>query len=113
MDAKELKQCIDRLEQCADDAKSAMQAGSATSELRDCVNTLHQQASQAKQAAGPQADERKLRDTLMQLEQTADRAMQACRNAGSQVDAKTQQAVQQAHAEASKAKKQIQADSPA
>ena len=113
MDSSELKQCINRLEQCADEAKSAVQAGNATNELRECVNTLHQQASQAKQGAGTQADEGKLRDTVMQLEQTADRAMQACRSAGSQVDAKTQQAVQRAHAEASKAKKQIQADSPA
>ena len=43
----------------------------------------------------------------MQLEETADRAMQACRNAGSSVDAQTQQAVQTAHAEICALKKEL------
>ena len=113
MDSQELKQCIDRVEQCADEAKRAMQAGKASSDLRDCVNDLHQQASQAKHSAGAQPDENAMRGTVMQMEQAADRAMQACRRAGDQVDQQTQQAVQRAHAEASKLKKQIEAGSPA
>jgi hypothetical protein len=48
-----------------------------------------------------------VREAVMQLEQAGDRAMQACRQAGS-VDAKLQQAVQRAHAEASNLKKQVQ-----
>jgi hypothetical protein len=49
----------------------------------------------------------------MQLEQAADRAMQACRQAGGSVDPQTQQAVQSAHDELSRMKKQLQAGSTA
>lgn len=113
MDSQELKQCIDRIEECADEAKRAVQAGSVPDELRASVDTLHQQASQAKQSAGAQPDEEALRGSVMQMEQSADRAMQACRSAGGQVDAQVRQAVENVHAEASKLKKQIQAGSPA
>jgi hypothetical protein len=113
MNSQELKECIDRVEQCADDARRAAQAGNVPGDLRQAVDTLHQQASQAKRSAGVQPDQDDMRDTVMQLEQAADRAMQACRSAGDQVDSQVQQAVQRAHAEASKLKKQIQAGSTA
>ena len=112
MNSQELKQCIDKIEECADQAKQAVQAGSAPNELRQSIDQLHQQAREGKQA-GAGTGEAQLRECVLKLEQIADRAMQACRNAGSQVDQKTQQAVQRAHDEASRAKKEIQAGSPA
>ena len=111
MDTQDIKQCIDRVEQCADDAKRAMQSGSAPQDLKQCIQDLHQQASRAKHDGS--GDEATLRQTVMQLEQTADRAMQACRQAGGSVDPQTQQAVQRAHDELSRAKKQLQAGSMA
>jgi DNA-binding ferritin-like protein len=105
MNSQELKQSIDKIEECADQAERAVQAGSAPGDLRQCVEQLHQQAKQAKQAG---ADEASMRQQVMQMEQTADRAKQACSSAGGQVDQKTQQAVMQAHDEVSKLKKQLQ-----
>jgi hypothetical protein len=106
MNSQELKQRIDKIEQCADEAERAVQAGSAPSDLRQCVEQLHQQAKQAKQAGS--ADESSMRQQVMQMEQTADRAKQACSSAGGQIDPKTQQAVMQAHSEVSNLKKQLQ-----
>lgn len=111
MDTQQLKKKIDELEQCADDAKNAMQsAGNVPQPLREGIENLHQQARMAKKDGTGNDDA--LRDKVMQIEQAADRAMAACRNAGN-VDPKLQQAVQQAHDEASKLKKQVEADSPA
>jgi hypothetical protein len=110
MDAQELRQCVNRIEECADEAKRAMHSGSPPQELRQCVEDMHQQAREAKQDGS--GDEAALRGRVMQLEQTADRAMQACRSAGN-VDPQLQQAVQRAHDEVSKLKKQMQAGSPA
>ena len=113
MQTSELKQRIDRVEQCADEAKRAVQSGSVQDELRQCVDALHQQARQAQQACSSQSqqgehgDQNSLRDAVVKLEQTGDRAMQACRNAGS-VDPQLQQAIQRAHDEASSLKKEIQ-----
>jgi hypothetical protein len=111
MDTQEIKQGIERVEACADQAKGAMQSGSVPQDLQERILDLHQQASRAKHAGS--RDETMLRQTVMQLEQAADRAMQACRQAGSSVDAKTQQAVQRAHDELSSLKKQMQAGSMA
>lgn len=110
MNTQELKQCIDKVEEYADQAKQAVQSGTVTNDLRQAIDALHQQARQAKQAGS--SDENQLRQTVMQLEQTADRAKQACQNAG-QVDPKTKQAVLGAHDELSRLKKQMQAGSPA
>jgi len=110
MQMSEVKQRIDRVEQCADDAERAIQSGSVPAELRQSVGAMHQQARQAQQACSSQqqqGDSSSLRDVVMQLEQAGDRAMQACRSAGN-VDPKVQQAVQRAHEEASSLKKQIQ-----
>ena len=116
MQGEQLKQSIQRIEECADEAKRAVEQGSATSELRQCVNTLHEQARQAQQQAQSQgqgqgqqqAGQEGLRNAVLQMEQTGDRAMQACRSAGDQVDQQTQQAVKRAHDEISGLKKQIQ-----
>ena len=111
METQEIRQGIERVEACADEAKNAVQSGSVPQDLQQCVLELHKQASRAKHSGSP--DENALRQTVMQLEQTADRAMQACRQAGSSVDPKTQQAVQRAHDELSNLKKQMQAGSMA
>ncbi|NPC54604.1 hypothetical protein [Caenimonas soli] len=110
MQPSEVKQRIDRVEQCADEAERAVQSGSVPSEVRQSVDAMHQQARQAQQACSSQqqqADQGRLRDVVMQLEQAGDRAMQACRKAGN-VDPKVQQAVQRAHDEASSLKKELQ-----
>jgi hypothetical protein len=109
MQADQLKERINKIEQCADDAKRALQAGSAPPELRQCVESLHQQARQAQQTAGSQSQmgQDGLRSTVMQLEQTGDRAVQACRSSGSKVDPQAQQAIQRAHDEISNLKKQM------
>jgi hypothetical protein len=110
MQADQLKQRIDKIEECTDEAKRAVQAGSAPAELRQIVGTLHDQAHQAQQAAGDsqQMGQDGLRNTVKQMEQTGDRAVQVCRSSGNGVDQKTQQAVQRAHDEISSLKKQMQ-----
>jgi hypothetical protein len=110
MQMNEIKQGIDRVEQCADEAERAMQSGSVPADLRQSVDAMHQQARHAQQLCGSQQQqgaETEVRSAVMQLEQAGDRAMQACRQAGS-VDTKLQQAVQRAHSEASNLKKQVQ-----
>lgn len=113
MQADQLKERIDRIEECADEAKRAVQAGSVPQELRQAVDQLHQQARQAKQQASgsssgqQQAGQDSLKQVVMQMEQTGDQAMRACRSAGN-VDPQAQQAVQRAHDEISNLKKQIQ-----
>lgn len=110
MQISDVKQRIDRVEQCADEAERAVQAGSVSAELRQSVDAMHQQARQAQQACSSQqqqGDQSRLREVVMQLEQAGDRAVQACKNAG-KVDPQLQQAVQRAHDEASDLKKQLQ-----
>ena len=110
MQANQLKQSIDSIEQCADQAKRA--CGSAPGDLKQSVEQLHQQARQVQQAAGSgssqqQGDSSQLREPVMQLEAAADRAMQACRSAGN-VDPQLKDAIQRAHQQASQLKKQVQ-----
>lgn len=110
MQMNELKQKIDAVEQCADEAERALQAGSVPNDLRQSVDAMHRQARQAQQACSSQqqqGDQSQLKEAVMQLEQAGDRAMQACRNAGN-VDPRLQEAVQRAHSEASNLKKQLQ-----
>jgi chromosome segregation ATPase len=111
MDTQQLKKEIDSVEACVDEAKNAMQsAGNVPQPLRESIDNLHQQARTAKKDGTGNDDA--LRGTVMQLEQAADRAMQACRTAGN-VDPKLQQAVQKAHDQLSRLKKQVEADSHA
>ena len=110
--AEQLKQSIHRIEECADEAKRAVQQQAAVpSELRDCVNNLHDQAKQVQQqvdSGQQQMGQDSIRQAVMQMEQTGDRAMQACRKAGNSIDPQTQQSVQRLHDEVSQLKKQIQ-----
>lgn len=111
MQMNDLKQRIDKVEECADEAQEALMSGQAPEPLRESVQQLHQQARQARQmcASGGsnQQMDSQVRDAVLQLEQTADRAMQACRQGGN-VSPQLQQAVQKVHAEASSLKKQVQ-----
>ena len=109
MQTEQLKQRIERIEQCADDARRACQNSSAPDDLKQCILEFHAQASAAKHATqGPEsATEDSLRQSVIQLEETADRAMQACRSAGANLDPQVQQTVKQAHAETSSLKKEL------
>jgi uncharacterized protein Yka (UPF0111/DUF47 family) len=108
MQAEQMRQCMDRIEQCADDAKRAVkQAANVPEDLKRCVEALHQQASQAKHQ--PMMDDAMLRETVMQLEEKADEAMRACRAAGDGLDPQVKDAVKRAHAELSRAKHDMQA----
>jgi uncharacterized protein Yka (UPF0111/DUF47 family) len=110
MQMNDLKQRIDDIEECADEAKRS--TTSASNELKQSVEQLHQQAKQAQQACSSGASQQQggtqqLQQPVMQLEQAADRAMEACRNAGN-VDPQLKNAIQRAHQQASALKKQIQ-----
>jgi hypothetical protein len=112
MQINDIKQRIDRVEECADQAERALQSGQVDPQLRQSIDAVHQQARQAQQACQSQSqqqmgDASQLRSVVEQLEQAADRAMDACRQAGN-VDPQLKQAIQQAHQEASSLKKQIQ-----
>ena len=108
MQMNDVKQRIDRVEQCADDAEQAMRGGQVSGDLRQSIDQMHAQARQAQQAAqAQQGDASRMREPVAQLEQATDRAMDACRKA-SNVDPKLQQAIQKAHQEASSLKKEIQ-----
>jgi len=111
MQPDQLKQSIHRIEECADEAKRAVQKGSVPSELRECVDSLHQQARQAQQqvdSGQQQQGQDAIRQAVLQMEQTGDRAMKACRQAGGSIDPQAQQSVQRLHDEVSSLKKQIQ-----
>jgi hypothetical protein len=111
MQMNEVKQRIDRIEQCTDEARQAVQSASAPPTLKQSVEQMHQQAHQAQQACSTQqqqqADDGSVRQTVAQLEQSGDRAMQACRQAGN-VPPQVQQAVQRAHDEISHLKREMQ-----
>lgn len=113
MDSHEMKQCIDRIEACADEARKAGQSGSVPQDLRQAIDAFHQQASQAKHRMDGTSAEGEMRAAVMQMEQMADRMKAACRSAGGNLDPQLQQAVQRAHDEVSSLKKQVQAGSPA
>ncbi|MEJ5991144.1 hypothetical protein WG902_14170 [Ramlibacter sp. PS3R-8] len=125
MQADQLKQSIQRIEECADEAKRQVQQGSVPDELRQSILSLHDQAKQAQQQVqnnqqqqgqgqgqgqqqGQGQNQDSLRQAVLQMEQAGDRALQACRKAGSSVDQQTQQSVQRLHDELSSLKKQIQ-----
>lgn len=127
MQADQLKQSIQRIEECADEAKRQVQQGSVPDDLRQSILSLHDQAKQAQQQVessqqqqgqsqgqgqgqqqGQGAGQDSLRQAVMQMEQTGDRAMQACRKAGGSVDPQTQQSIQRLHDEVSSLKKHIQ-----
>ena len=105
MNAQELKQRIDRIEDLVDEAKDALEVSSAPQALQQAVESLHQQAREAKHSNS--MDEGLLRQAALRIEQAADQAKDACAQAGNAVDPQAQQAVLRAHEEASRLKKEI------
>ena len=108
MQANQLRERVERIEQCADEAvKAVQQAGdSAPNELRQCVSQMHQQARDLRSEAQQSGDQVQLVASVDTLEQTGDRAKAACRNAD-RVDPQLQSAVNRAHDEIASLKKQM------
>lgn len=106
-----LKKCIDEIEECVDEAKHAMQATKAPDAVREAVEQLHQQARRAKQDGSSFDEDSQMQGAVLALEKAADRALAACRNAAN-LQPDMLAAVQRAHEEAAKLKKQM-AGSPA
>lgn len=109
MQMNQVQERINRIEQCVDDAVSALSSsqGQTSPELRTCVDEMHNQSRKAKQMVQQSSDETQMVSCVDGLEQLGDRAMDACRKAGSKVDPQVQQAVQRAHDEISGLKKQM------
>lgn len=107
MQMNQVQDSIDRIEQCVDDAVSAMRSGTPPDDLRQAIDQMHDRARQGKQMAQQSTDEGQMRGYVDGLEQLGDRAVQACRSAGGQVDPQLQGAVQRAHDEISSLKQQM------
>jgi hypothetical protein len=106
MQMNQVKDSIDRIEQCVDDAVSAARNTAAPDDLRQAIDRMHEQARQSKQMV-QSSDETRMLGCVDDLEQLGDRAVQACRKAGGNVDPQLQSAVQRAHDEISSLKKQM------
>ena len=103
MDTQAIQQAIDAIESAADQAMECLKSGQVSADLQARVKDLHQQARTKRSIDDPA----QLKQAVMDIEQAADRAIDACRQAGS-VDAKLQQAIQDAHAKASGLKRQLE-----
>jgi len=109
MQMNQVQESINRIEQCVDDAVSAVSnaQGQTPADLRTCVDEMHSQSRQAKQMVQQSGDEAQMVSCVDGLEQVGDRAMDACRKGGNKVDPQVQQAVKRAHDEISSLKKQM------
>src|SRR5262245_16981548 len=109
MQMNQVQSSLERIEQCADQAVTAMRqtSGQTPDELRRCITDMHAQAREVRNMAQQSNDQSQLTSRIDQLEQTGDRAKQACQRAGSAVDAQLQSAVMQAHDQISSLKKQM------
>jgi hypothetical protein len=109
MQMTQVQDSLKRIEQCTDQAESAMH--NATSpppeELRRCIDTMHAQAREVRDMAQQSTDQNQLTSRIDQLEATGDQAKRACQKAGSSVDPQLQSAVMQAHDQISNLKKQM------
>jgi hypothetical protein len=103
MQTQAIQQAIDSIESAADKAVAGLKKGQVSAELEQSVQQLHQQARSKRSLDDPA----QLQQAVMEIEQTADRAVAACRQAG-QVDPSLQQAIQDAHQQASKLKRELQ-----
>lgn len=111
MISQPLKKSIDQIEECVDEAKRALQATQAPDAVRDCVESLHEQARRVRQDGSSFDEDSQMQGAVMELEKEADRALEACRNA-SNLQPQMLAALQRAHDEVSRLKKQL-AGSPA
>lgn len=107
MQQDQIKQSIEKIEQCADEAMHAVKGASVSEELRRGIEQLHRQASDAKR--NPLLNDGEYRELVTSLEQMADETMAACRDAGSGVDGPLRDAVQRLHGELSRQKKDVTA----
>jgi uncharacterized protein Yka (UPF0111/DUF47 family) len=109
MQMTQVKDSLDRIEQCIDQAADAMRQSNRQTpdELRRCVDDLHAQAREVRDMAQQSSDGSQLTSRIDRLEQTGDRAKQACQSAGGAVDPQLQSAVMQAHDQISSLKKQL------
>jgi hypothetical protein len=109
MQMNQVQDSLKRIEQCTDQAASAMQ--NATSqppeELRRCIDDMHAQAREVRDMAQQSTDQNQLTSRIDQLEAMGDQAKRACQKAGSSVDPQLQSAVMQAHDQISSLKKQL------
>lgn len=103
MDTQAIQQAIDAIESAADKAMEGLKKGQVSDALKQSVQDLHQQARTKRSLD----DKAQLTQAVLDIEQSADKAMEACRNAGN-VDPALQQAVKDAHQQASKLKHQVQ-----
>ena len=107
MQMTQVNEHLNRIEQCADDALSAMKgAADAPQELRGTLTEFHRQARDLRDSAKQSIDEQRLISEVDRLEKTGDRAKEACQSAGN-VDQKLQSAVMRAHDEVSSLKRQL------
>ncbi|MCW5658977.1 MAG: hypothetical protein KIT60_14840 [Burkholderiaceae bacterium] len=109
MQMNQVQDSLKRIEQCADQATSAMQNASSQppEALRRCIDDMHAQAREVRDMAQQSADQGQLTSRIDRLEQTGDQAKRACQQAGSSVDPQLQQAVMKAHDEIASLKKQL------
>lgn len=111
MQQDQLRQRINQVEQCAEDAKRSSYGNTVPAEVRECVDKMYWQARQARAACSPQLQQQvagvdQLRGMVDELEQLGDRAVQACRASGN-VDPALEKAVQRAHDETSRLRQQM------
>ena len=106
MQMNQVQDRLNRIEQCTDQAASAMQNTSSQppEELRRCIDQMHAQAREVRNMAQQSTDQNQLTSRIDRLEETGDQAKRACQKAGSSVDPQLQSAVMQAHDEISSLK---------
>ena len=110
MDLKQIQERLNRIEECADEARSAMLGDVASSSaLRESVNEMHRQAREVRNMAQQQqgSDVNHLVEQVESLEQIGDRAAEACQAGGSAVGSRLQLAIRRAHDAISGLKQQM------
>ncbi|WKB51765.1 hypothetical protein [Eleftheria terrae] len=107
MQMNEVKQHMDRIEQCVSRAAQACEsADHVPQDLRSCISELDLRSHEAARMMQTDDDEQHIRQWVGTLEALGDRAMAACRRAGD-MDDSLAQAVRQAHDELSQLKHQL------
>lgn len=107
MQANEIRQRFQNVEQCISQAAQACQQDENVSqELKSCIQELDTQSDQARQIFQSQ-DEDKMRECVDTLEELGDKAKRACEQSGSNVTEQVKSAVMQAHQELSDLKHQL------
>jgi len=107
MQATQLKDRFDQVEQCIDNAAQMCEMSSDVPDrLRTCLTELEQESDHAIQAAEQGQAQEQIRQCVSKLERIGDRAMQAC-SQSDYVDVQLQNAVRQARKAISNLKQQL------